>query len=155
MSAPPLTLGFVLNDAARLFRKRFEQNARGLGLTRAQWQVLAFLVRNEGSQQSALADILDIEPITLVRILDKLETADLIERRRHPTDRRVWQIFLRPAAHPLIERMWLIGDKTRAEALAGLSEADRNALVRILLDVKGNLSTVMAAPPAEKEVSNG
>jgi DNA-binding MarR family transcriptional regulator len=154
VSSPPLTLGFVLNDAARLFRKRFEQNARGLALTRAQWQVLAFLVRNEGSQQRALADILEMEPITLVRILDRLESAGLIERRRHPSDRRIWQLYLRPAAHPLIEKMWEIGDRTRAEALNGLSDADYQSLLRILLDVKSNLSAALMTPP-EREVAHG
>ena len=72
-------LGFLLHDVARLLRKRFEQKARGMGLTRAQWQVLAHLARREGIHQGGLADILDIEPITLVRILDRLEAASLVE----------------------------------------------------------------------------
>jgi MarR family transcriptional regulator, transcriptional regulator for hemolysin len=81
MNNPDRNLGFILHDAARLLRKRFEQKARGLGLTRSQWQVLAHLARHEGIHQGALAEILELEPITLVRILDRLQAAGLIERR--------------------------------------------------------------------------
>src|SRR5258705_11616931 len=82
------TLGFLLHDVARLLRRRFEQNARDSGLTRSQWQVLAYLANNEGINQSGLADLLEIEPITLGRIIDKLQTRGLIERRPDPSDRR-------------------------------------------------------------------
>src|SRR5260370_13640124 len=84
------TLGFLLHDVARLLRRRFEQNARGSGLTRSQWQVLAYLANNEGINQSGLADLLEIQPITLCRIVDKLQTPGLIERHPHPSHRRVW-----------------------------------------------------------------
>ena len=83
-NAPPL--GFLLHEVARLLRRRFEQNARGSGLTRSQWQVLAYLAKNEGINQSGLADLLEIEPITLGRIVDKLQTLALIERRPHPSE---------------------------------------------------------------------
>src|SRR5258705_415395 len=82
------TLGFLLHEVARLLRRRFEQNARGSGLTRSQWQVLAYLALNEGINQSGLADLLEIEPITLGRIVDKLQILGLIERRPDPSDRR-------------------------------------------------------------------
>ena len=88
------TLGFLLHDVARLLRKRFEQRAKDLGLTRSQWQTLAYLANNEGIHQSGLAEILEIEPITLVRILDKLAERGLIERRQHPTDRRIWLLYM-------------------------------------------------------------
>lgn len=153
------TLGFILNDTARLLRKRFEQRARHLGLTRAQWQALAYLARNEGIQQSALADILELEPITVGRILDRLEAAEMIERRRHAADRRVWLLHLRPKAHALIKDMFDIGDATRAEALAGVSETDRETLTRILIRMKANLAEACSTPvegaaPARR-ASNG
>src|SRR5258705_8371299 len=94
------TLGFLLHEVARLLRKRFEQNARGSGLTRAQWHVLAYLAQNEGINQSGLADLLEIEPITLGRIVDKLQVLRLVERRPDPSDRRVWLLHLTPAARP-------------------------------------------------------
>jgi MarR family transcriptional regulator for hemolysin len=133
------TLGFVLNDVARLLRKRFEQRARGLGLTRAQWQVLAYLSANEGIHQGGLADLLDIEGITLVRILDKLEANGFVERRRHPTDRRLWLLHLTPKAHPMLTRMRVIGDATRQDALDGLSDEERDQLLRMLSAMKQNL----------------
>jgi DNA-binding MarR family transcriptional regulator len=151
----PVTLGFLLNDVARLLRKRFEQNARDFGLTRSQWQVLAYLARNEGIQQSALADILDVEPITLARMVDRLEAASLVERRNHPTDRRVWQLFLKPAANELIASMQELGDLTRAEALADVSEADRETLTRVLTQMKTNLVAACNAPQPKRKASHG
>lgn len=163
MSLHSPTLGFLLSDTARLYRKRFEQRARGLGFTRAQYQVLATLYRAEGIQQGRLADVLEIEPITLVRLLDKLEARGLIERRQHPTDRRIWQLYLTDAAHPLLDTMLELGDATRLEAVSGLSGADEEALMRLLAAVKSNLSACCATPivaPAVlsvegKEVSHG
>jgi MarR family transcriptional regulator for hemolysin len=145
------TLGFLLHDVARFLRKRFEQRARDLGLTRSQWHTLAYLNANEGIHQGGLADILEIEPITLVRILDKLQDRGLIERRQHPTDRRIWQLYLRDAARPLIAEMKTIGEATRAEALAGLAEADRDHLVEMLCRMKLNLVAATTSPADDKE----
>jgi adenylate cyclase len=112
----------------------------------AAWQALAYLARNEGIQQSALAEILELEPITLGRILDRLEAAELVERRRHAADRRVWLLHLKPKAHALMADMFNIGDATRAEALAGVSEADRATLTRILIAMKANLADACGRP---------
>jgi DNA-binding MarR family transcriptional regulator len=143
---PPATLGFLLHDSARLMRKRFEQRARGLGLSRSQWQLLVVLRRNEGIQQGALADLLDIEPITLVRLLDRSQAAGLVERRPDPKDRRAWRLFLTPAALPVLEIVQRIGSAAREEALAGVSPDDRAHLIRILESVRGNLSDACARP---------
>ncbi|MGE0422351.1 MAG: MarR family winged helix-turn-helix transcriptional regulator [Reyranellaceae bacterium] len=148
------TLGFLLHDVARLLRKRFEQNARGSGLTRSQWQVLAYLERNQGIHQSGLADLLDIEPITLTRIVDKLEALGLIERCPHPTDRRVRLLRLAPAAHDKLVQMHKLGEMTRAEALAGLPEADRRQLLASLQILKTNLADACETPTT-KRVSHG
>src|SRR5258705_2332871 len=94
------TLGFLLHEVARLLRRRFEQIARGSGLTRSQWQVLAYLANNEGINQSGLADLLEIEPITLCRIVDKLQTLRLIERHPDPSDRRGLPPALSSAPRP-------------------------------------------------------
>ncbi len=153
------TLGFLLNDTSRLLRKRFEQRARGFGLTRAQWQALAYLARNEGIQQSTLADILELEPITLGRTIDRLEAAGLIERRRHESDRRAWRLFLQPKAHDLLIHMFRIGDATRAEAMAGVSEEERVVFTRILTVMKANLVAACDMPveeaPRLREAANG
>lgn len=149
------TLGFLLHDVARLLRKRFEQRAKALGLTRSQWQVLAYLNRNEGIQQGSLADLLEVEPITVGRILDKLEQRDLVERRPHPTDRRIWLLYLRPPARPLIEEMLIIGEATRQDALAGLTDSDRRGLIASLSTMKSNLVAACSQRPDDQEVANG
>jgi MarR family transcriptional regulator for hemolysin len=149
------TLGFLLHEAARLLRKRFEKRAKGLGLTRSQWQAIAYLSKNEGIHQGGLAELLEIEPITLVRILDKLAERGLIERRQHPTDRRTWLLFLKDAARPLLTTMQQIGEATRAEALVGVSEGDRDRLLQTLTQMKVNLSMACRAPIDEKEAHYG
>ena len=150
------TLGFLLHDVARLLRKRFEQNARGSGLTRSQWQVLAYLAQNEGINQSGLADLLEIEPITLGRIVDKLQTLALIERHPHPSDRRVWLLHLTPAARSKLTQLRRLGDVTRGEALTGVSEADTERLLKTLQALKTNLMLACDAPATgQKKVSHG
>ncbi len=157
MAAGPYqqTLGFILNDVARLMRKRFDQRARHLGLTRTQWQVLSYLARNEGVQQSWLADILEVQPITLARILDRLEAADLVERRNHPKDRRIWLLFLRPKTHDLIADMFKLGEATRMEATAGLSADDCAEFTRMLIAMKSNLVEACAETTAERKTQHG
>jgi MarR family transcriptional regulator for hemolysin len=147
--------GYLLHDVARLLRKRFDQKAKDLGLTRAQWRVIAHLAKNEGMHQAALADLLEIEPITLVRILDRLAERGLIERRQHPTDRRIWTLFLKDAARPLLLTLRPIGDTTRAEAFAGISEADQDSLTRTLAQMKSNLAAACCTAVNEKELSHG
>ncbi|MEK1899359.1 MarR family winged helix-turn-helix transcriptional regulator [Rhizobium sp. CF142] len=149
------TLGFLLHDVARLLRKRFEQRAKDLGLTRSQWQTLAYLANNEGIHQSGLAEILEIEPITLVRILDKLAERGLIERRQHPTDRRIWLLYMREAAHPILAEMRKIGDVTRGEALESITPEQRDQLFHILSVMKTNLVQACRSPVAENETKHG
>lgn len=146
MSPSQPTLGFLLHDVARFLRKRFEQHARGLGLTRSQWQVLAFLAPNEGIHQAGLADILDLEGITLARILDKLESCGLIERRAHPTDRRIWLLYLTDKAHPMLGQMRALGERTRAEALQGIPDAARELLMQSLATMRENLVSACDQP---------
>jgi DNA-binding MarR family transcriptional regulator len=138
---PSRTLGFVLSDVARLLRKRFEQRARAaaLGLTRAQAAVLAHLARQEGVNQAALAQVLDLEPITLARLLDRLQAARLIERRADPKDRRAHLLYLTEAAYPLLDRIFKLAAEVREDALAGIPEPDRNLLLDMLIAMKSNL----------------
>ena len=139
---PLQTLGFLMHDVARMHRKRFEQRARAarLELTRAHYSVLAHLARHEGCNQSFLAQILEIEPITLMKQLDRLEGLALIERRAAPADRRTRHLSLTAAARPLLDRIHEIGADVREEALAGIGPADRKRLCEILLAMKLNLA---------------
>jgi MarR family transcriptional regulator for hemolysin len=154
-SEQPPSLGFLLHDVARLQRKRFDQRARNAGLTSSQWQAIAHLAKNEGINQAGLAELLDIEPITLVRTLDRLAERGLIERRQHPTDRRTWLLFLKDAARPMLATMQRIGEATRAETLEGVAEAERVQFVQSLIRMKTNLTAACRAPAEIKEVYYG
>jgi DNA-binding MarR family transcriptional regulator len=154
MKTPP-TLGFLLHDVARLLRKRFEQRAKGLGLTRSQWQTLAYLSNNEGIHQAGLAEILEIEPITLARILDKLAERGLVERRQHPTDRRIWLLYMRDEARPLLIQMRSLGDTTRGEALEGVSDEEHDRLFETLTLMKSNLVLACRSAAGGKETNHG
>ena len=154
MNATP-TLGFLLHDVARLLRKRFEQRAKDMGLTRSQWQTLAYLSNNEGIHQAGLAEMLEIEPITLVRILDKLGERGLVERRQHPNDRRSWLLYLREEARPLLDTMRSMGDQTREEALDGVSAEDHERLYQLLTVMKSNLVQACRMTVGDKETNHG
>lgn len=132
-------LGFLLTDVARLLRRRFDERVRALGVTRPQWRVLVTLSRNEGANQGSLADLLEVEPITLCRMIDRLEEAELVERRRDPADRRAWQIFLTPSALPLIEQLRAHADAVMNHALAGADEAEQAQLAATLERLRANL----------------
>jgi MarR family transcriptional regulator for hemolysin len=156
MDVEPPTLAFLLHDVARLLKKRLEQHSRGSGLTRSQWQILAYLAQNEGINQKGLAELLEIEPITLGRIVDKLETLGLIERRPHPTDRRTRILHLVEAARPKLEQIRELGDVTHKEALAGVSQDDGQRLLQTLEAMKANLTEACEASIAgQKRTSHG
>lgn len=137
---PDRSFGFLLHDIARLLRKKFDQRARSLGLSRAQWQVLVHLARHEGINQSGLAEILEIENITVGRLIDRMEEAGWVERRPDPGDRRARLLYTTEKVAPVMERMRALAEATRDEALAGLGPAERDALTATLLHVRSNLS---------------
>jgi MarR family transcriptional regulator, transcriptional regulator for hemolysin len=148
---PQRSFGFLMSEISRLLRRRFDRRARTLGLTRAQWRVLAYLNRNEGINQSALAELLEIEPITLVRQLDRLEAGGLIERRLDPADRRARLLHLTRKARPLLERMRELSTDVRAEALEGFAPAEEEALIETLLAIKARLNAREAASETTDE----
>jgi MarR family transcriptional regulator for hemolysin len=137
---PERSFGFLLHDIARLLRKRFDQRARALGLSRSQWQVLVHLERHEGINQSGLAEILEIENITLGRLIDRLEEAGWVERRPDRKDRRMRLLYTTKKVAPVMESMHKLAEETRNEALAGLAPEQREALLDALVHVRGNLS---------------
>ena len=140
--------GFLLHDISRLLRKRFDRRARNLGLTKSQWIVMAHLARHEGIKQSGLAEILEIEPITLARHLDRLGETDWIERRADPSDRRAWRLYLTDKARPLLDELGGLVDETMEEALKGLGSPARQRLYDHLVAIRGNLSEREAIEPA-------
>lgn len=130
---------FILNDVARLLRTYADYKAAQFGITRAQWAVLVRVDRFEGLNQSELAEGLDLQPITLTRLLDKLSDSGLIERRPDPADRRAKRLFLTAAARPLLERLSDLGEETMANTLAGVDVASVELMVSKLSVVKDNL----------------
>jgi len=134
-------IGALLHEVARLIRRRFERRARhtGLAITRQQARALLSIARTEGVSQAAIATLLDIEPIALVRLLDRLHEEELVERRLHPTDRRVRTLWLTPLGWTMVDRILAINAQIRDEACAGLSPAARETLLRALDHMKANL----------------
>jgi DNA-binding MarR family transcriptional regulator len=135
------SFGFLVHDVARLFGRRFNQRALlFLGLTRAQCKVLGYIARNEGINQAGLADLLEVKPMTLVRQIDRMEEDGWIERRPDPADRRARRLVLTEKARPILARILDLSNEVRAEAFAGLSEAEGRCLIDFLARVHGNLS---------------
>jgi MarR family transcriptional regulator, transcriptional regulator for hemolysin len=126
---------FSLNDVARMLRTYADQKASQFGITRAQWAVLVRLDRFEGLKQAELAEMLDLQPISLTRLLDRLCESGLIERRPDPNDRRAKRLYLTAAARPLLERLGDLGEELMTTALVGV---DREAIERMV----GHLATV-------------
>ena len=148
--SPAKNFGLLVHDVGRLLRRQLDQRAQTIGLTSAQWRVLAYLARCEGSNQASLADYMDMEPITLSRHLDRMEAAGLTERRPDPSDRRAHQLFLTDSARSLVTEFRAIASEVIAEALSGISEAEIERVVTLLLKVRGNLT---GKPEADADLS--
>jgi DNA-binding MarR family transcriptional regulator len=131
----------VLNDVARTMRTRFDQKARAThAMTRAQWVILSRLGRQPGMSQNEMAAICEVEPITVARLVDRLEARGLVERRADPTDRRIKRLHLLPAAKPILETINEARDLMSARITAGLDDEMRNTLIDALLVIKENLA---------------
>jgi MarR family transcriptional regulator, transcriptional regulator for hemolysin len=143
------TLGFLMRDAARLMRRRFVQRARevGLPLNRSEASVLVAVNREPGLSQAQLAARLDMEAISLVRLIDSLQVARLIERRPHSHDRRIRTLWLTEAAQPILAQVRAVAAEVREQAMAGISEARREKLRDLLLTVRTNMATQTTADP--------
>lgn len=135
---------FTLNDVARMLRTYADHKAAQFGITRAQWVVLVRLDRSEGLKQSELAEMLDLQPISLTRLLDRLCECGLIERRPDPVDRRAKRLFLMPAARPLLEKLGDLGEELMATALTGVEREAVEQMVAQLGIVKENLRQAIA-----------
>jgi len=145
------TLPFEIGETAHALRKAFDRRAVGLGVTRAQWKVLFRLERQSGLRQIELADMLDIEPITLSRIVDRLEEAGLVERLADPADRRAWRLHVTARAQPLIEKLRAVADEMISEAFAGIALKDIEITRAVLGRVRENASRTAPMNRASNE----
>ena len=132
-------LAFTLHDVARLMRVYSDQRARELNTTRAQWALLVRLQRSEGVKQSELADLLDLAPITVGRLIDKLTTAGLVERRADACDRRAHRLYLTEKAKPTLLQLGDLAEDMLGRAMAGLDEAAIDEMFKRLTTIKANL----------------
>jgi MarR family transcriptional regulator, transcriptional regulator for hemolysin len=148
-------IAFSINDVARLLRTHADQKAARFGLNRAKWAVLARLDRYEGLKQNELAEMLDLQPISLTRLLDGLSENGLIERRSCPDDRRANRLFLTPAARPLLERLSNLGEELMSTALAGLDQSETTALLASLRAIKENLRQAVQKKTEKLERHHG
>ena len=135
-------IGFLVSDVARLIRRRFEERASVIGITRLQWRVLTALRRNEGINQGALAEILELDAMNVCRMVDRLQKSGFVERRPDPTDRRAWQLYLTENANPLIEELMTLGQSLFDEITHGMSEDEKLILPEILGKLQHNLKAL-------------
>ena len=141
---PDLNVGFLIHDVSRMMRAWFDERAQNLGLTRAQWRVLVHLGGREGLNQSSLADILELDTVTLGRHIDRLERDGWLERRSDPTDRRAWRLYLTEASRPTLGKMETVAAATIAIALKDIDEDERARFMNLLLQIKSNLADTSA-----------
>lgn len=141
----PKTFGFLLGTASRMVRRRFDQRAREIGLSRAQAQALFFISRHEGANQACLAEMMEIEPITLTRLLDRMEASGWIERRPDPKDRRARLLYLMPVALPILAQAKHIADEVSEEAFTGLPPETQHLMMSALERIGANLSERISA----------
>lgn len=143
MSAPSFDLqrnfGFLIGEISRLLRRNFNRRLRHFGLTQAQWQAIVYLRRCEGINQAPLAEALEIQPITLARLIDRLETGGWVERRPDPRDRRAVQLYLTPKAQPILTELRDAAAAVDDEMRAGMSAEELERLLQSLEKMKSNL----------------
>ena len=144
------SLGFLLADVSRLMRHAFRHRLEGSALTLAQARTLIYVSRNEGVRQVELADMLEIQPISLARLIDQLAEARLVERRADPTDRRAYQLFLTPAAADQLAAIEQVAAAIRADALAGISKQQAETLLAALNAMRANLASLPRRPAKEQ-----
>lgn len=133
-------LGFLIHDTARLLRKRFEARGSEHGLSSAQWRAMARIVKEEGLPQARLAEVLEIEPISVSRLLDRMEEGGWIERRADQKDRRVRMVFPTAKSRDVYSAIKAVASEVYEDALAGISGADRTILINALNQIVENLS---------------
>ncbi|MCC6718346.1 MAG: MarR family transcriptional regulator [Acetobacteraceae bacterium] len=140
---------FLLHDIARLLRVAGDRRARAHGMTRAQWVILWQVQRQPGLSQKELAEIMDVEPITVARLVDRLAARGMVERRDDPADRRIWRLHLLPPAYPVLDHMRGERDEVIHRLGEGLADATLEAMRQSLIAMKANILAELRTRPAE------
>ncbi len=139
-------LGFLLKDVSRRYTRRFEERAQALSLTLPQCRALIYLENNEGVSQKRLAELTELDPMTLVRILDRMEADGWVQRRFDPTDRRAHTLWLTSEAKPMLDHIAQLISETRAEVLRDISSEEQSQLLELLERLHSNLATLPPIP---------
>ena len=147
-----ISFGYLLNDITLLFRKHFDRRAVKFGLTRAQWRATKMLYHREGLRQTELAEFLEMEPIAVGRVIDRLQAAGFVERRPDPKDRRAWRLYTTAQASGVIDDMERIARDLRRECTAGVSYEEMMQAMDVLTRLKENLQALESSEtPAESD----
>jgi MarR family transcriptional regulator, transcriptional regulator for hemolysin len=136
------SFGFLVTDVTRLMRKHFDRRAERFGMTRAQWRALKRLNHGEGMRQNDLAEFLEMEPIAVGRVIDRLQKAGFVERRADPNDRRAWRLYLTAKAHAVVDDMESISTSLFRDAQKGISATDLKTMISVLGRMKDNLNAL-------------
>lgn len=141
-----ISFGYLLNDVTLLFRKHFDRRATRFGLTRAQWRAIKCLHQREGIRQNELAEFLDMEPIAVGRVIDRLEGAGFVERRADPRDRRCWRLHATAKAHEVYDDMREIARGLRGDATCDIDVDELQGMIAVLERIKDNLQRLEENP---------
>jgi DNA-binding MarR family transcriptional regulator len=135
----------VISDVARRMRTLADARARSHGMTRAQWMILVWLDRQPGMSQNEMAALIEVEPITVARLVDRLERRGMVERRPDPADRRIWRLHLQPEAQPMLKEIAKARAELNAMMIAGLPQTDLDTAIDCLLQMKTNMTDTRAS----------
>jgi len=149
------TFGYTLADTTRLLRRVFDRRVAHLGLTRAQWRALKWIDRNPGMSQAQLAEDLDLEPIAVGRVIDRLQAGGFVERRPDPKDRRRWRLYPAGNAVRTVNEIGHVADRMHEDLLAGIDPAEFATTMRVLAKVKETLNEMDRERPAPVEKKKG
>lgn len=149
---PGKALAILMHDVSRMIRRRVDKAAQTIGLTSAQWRVLAYLARSEGSNQASLADHMDMEPITLSRHLDRMESAGMLERQPDPNDRRAHRLYLTDNGRELMDGFRAVAGEVVGDYTDGISDREIAVAIDILTRMRTNLTGKAAEAPVPTSI---
>lgn len=141
----------LVHDVARRVRYKFDERTRSLGVTRPQWRMLISLSKMDGPSQSDVAELLEVERITLCRMVDRLAEAELVERRADPNDRRIWRLYLTEKARPLVDQLTAIAESLEHDLLSVLTQHEQNMLVELLTRLRDGIREPEDSDTARKD----
>jgi DNA-binding MarR family transcriptional regulator len=141
----PVSFGYLLNDVTRHMRRQFDRRATRFDLTRAQWRALKTVAHHEGMSQTMLAELIEMEPIPVGRLIDRLQQAGFVERRADPDDRRCWRLHSTEKARAVVDDMEVVAAELRLEAQRGISRSDMDTFIKVLNHIKNNLTALDGA----------